>query len=315
MALLYNYTYLNANGYLNRFRAALKAPMLDRATLTKILKIFNENHKYEFNHFIVAPEGGDAKCLYSKKILNMILGIDDTGYQRVDPKFNKMLDEVRRIFYGIEEKEIMGQRPVRKQQYEPIDYSSPEEDMGYVSNQLANLEEAFMNREPQYKKIIDLTYSVVPPQEEGDDTTYIVKKFQDYDYGYYTDFNEECNFDDLVYYFGRDIANAILDGKGERDKDGNFVLDFDKEKSIDITDVNAVNEYAKWQYGTVNDFRVAGYLLTDGSLLDFSGGETGRQYGTRGLDHRNISINGIDMNKFIALGNIRLMPEMPGCLV
>ena len=242
----------------------------------------------------------------------MILGIDDTGYQRVNPKFNKMLDEVRRIFDGIEEKEIMGQRPVRKQQYEPIDYSSPEEDMGYVSNQLANLEEAFVNREPQYKKIIDLTYSVIPPQEEGDDITYVVKKFQDYDYGYYTDFNEECNFDDLVYYFGRDIANAILDGKGERDKDGNFVLDFDKEKSIDITDVNAVNEYAKWQYGTVNDFRVAGYLLTDGSLLDFSGGETGRQYGTRGLDHRNISINGIDMNKFIALGNIRLMPEMPG---
>ena len=312
MALLYNYTYLNANGYLNRFRAALKAPMLDRATLTKILKIFNENHKYEFNHFIVAPEGGGSKCLYSKKILNMILGIDDTGYQRVDPKFNKMLDEVRRIFDGIEEKEIMGQRPVRKQQYEPIDYSSPEEDMGYVSNQLANLEEAFVNREPQYKKIIDLTYSVIPPQEEGDDITYVVKKFQDYDYGYYTDFNEECNFDDLVYYFGRDIANAILDGKGERDKDGNFVLDFDKEKSIDITDVNAVNEYAKWQYGTVNDFRAAGYLLTDGSLLDFSGGETGRQYGTRVLDHRNISINGIDMNKFIALGNIRLMPEMPG---
>ena len=203
--------------------------------------------------------------------------------------------------------------------------------MGYVSNQLSNLEEgkkrriivtesqmekimeySFGNREPKYKKLLNVTYSIVPPQEEGDDVTYIIRKFEDYEDGYYTDVDEECNFDDLIYYFGRDIANAILDGKGERDQEGNYVLDLDKEKTIDTSDVNAVNEYAKWQYGTTYDFRIAGYLLTDGSMLDFSGGGTGRQYGSRGLDHRNMSINGVDMNKFIALGNIRLMPEMPG---
>ena len=144
MALLYKYTYLNANGYLDRFRQALNAPMLDRATLTKILKIFDSRHKYDFNHFIVAPEGGGPKCMYSKQILNMILGIDETGYQRVDPKFNTLLNEVKDIFGGIEEKEIMGERPAPKREYEPTDNSSPEENMDYVSAQLANLEEKKM---------------------------------------------------------------------------------------------------------------------------------------------------------------------------
>lgn len=145
MALLYDYTYLNANGYLNRFRTALNAPLLDRATLTKLLKIFDSRHKYDFNRFIVA-DGNGNKCLYAKKTLNMILGIDETGYQRVNPKQNRYLDELKDILAGIEEKEIMGERPAVRKEYEPIDYSSPEEDMGYVSNQLANLEENMKGR-------------------------------------------------------------------------------------------------------------------------------------------------------------------------
>ncbi len=140
MALLYDYTYLNANGYLNKFRTALNAPLLDRATLTKLLKIFDSRHKYDFNRFIVA-DGNGNKCLYAKRTLNMILGIDETGYQRVNPKQNRYLDELKDILAGIEEKEIMGERPAVKKEYEPVDYSSPEENMDYMSAKLANLEE------------------------------------------------------------------------------------------------------------------------------------------------------------------------------
>ena len=73
-------------------------------------------------------------------------------------------------------------------------------------------------------------------------------------------------------------------------------------------------------FGTTGNFRVAGYLLTDGKLLDFSGkhwGDTTSRM--RQVDHRDVSEvlnrgnNGIDdMVDMIGNGNIRLMPEVGG---
>jgi hypothetical protein len=131
MGLLYNYTYLNANGYLQKFRNALGAPLLDRATLTKILKIFNDRHKLV--RFIVPAEPGGPKCLYYKDTLNAILGIDRTGYGNAAGKSNTLLSELRSILSGIEEKEIMKSQPVKD---EPVDYSSDEEDMQKMSDRL-----------------------------------------------------------------------------------------------------------------------------------------------------------------------------------
>lgn len=131
MGLLYNYTYLNANGYLQKFRNALGAPLLDRATLTKILKIFNDRHKLV--RFIVPAENGAPKCLYYKDTLNAILGIDRTGFGNAAGKSNTLLSELRGILSGIEEKEIMKTRPVKD---EPADYSNDEEDMQKMSDLL-----------------------------------------------------------------------------------------------------------------------------------------------------------------------------------
>lgn len=73
-------------------------------------------------------------------------------------------------------------------------------------------------------------------------------------------------------------------------------------------------------FGTTGNFRVAGYLLTDGKLLDFSGkhwGDTTSR--TRQVDHRDVQEvlergnNGFaDMVDMIGSGNIRLMPEIGG---
>lgn len=73
-------------------------------------------------------------------------------------------------------------------------------------------------------------------------------------------------------------------------------------------------------FGTTGNFRVAGYLLTDGKLLDFSGkhwGDTTSR--SRQVDHRDVQEvlgrgnNGIaDMVDMIGSGNIRLMPEVGG---
>ena len=75
---------------------------------------------------------------------------------------------------------------------------------------------------------------------------------------------------------------------------------------------------AKRELGTTGDIREAGYILTDGSLLDLSGKREGGQPGTRSFDHREIGrVTGLDptneytsstpdMQKFMSLGHIRM---------
>ena len=77
---------------------------------------------------------------------------------------------------------------------------------------------------------------------------------------------------------------------------------------------------AKKEFGTTTNFSEAGYLLRDGSMLDFSGKREGGPAGVRYMDHREISrvfeqtgdnsqYGGMTqyMDAFINEGNIRLM--------
>ena len=74
-------------------------------------------------------------------------------------------------------------------------------------------------------------------------------------------------------------------------------------------------------FGTTNNYEVAGYMLKNGKMLDFSGKHWGDDYSTsRQVDHRDIQEvldgrgnNGVDaMIDMISDGNIRLMPEAGG---
>ena len=67
-------------------------------------------------------------------------------------------------------------------------------------------------------------------------------------------------------------------------------------------------------FKTTANFNEAGYLLPDGKLLNFSGGERNHRY----RDHREIgeiyeATNGVKaLNRFMRDGNIRIMAESPG---
>ena len=80
---------------------------------------------------------------------------------------------------------------------------------------------------------------------------------------------------------------------------------------------------AKAHYGVTNNFNAAGYMLPDGSLLDFSEANDGGNPNERSLDHRDIE--GIIMDEgteyesrwmyiadFLNEGAIRLLPESAG---
>lgn len=164
---------------------------------------------------------------------------------------------------------------------------------------------------PEYGKIVNIYYK--PIKGEDGDITYFVKQFYTLDDGYYTNFDTEYTADDLSYYFGEEVATDMINCNGTRNDsimDGGIFINYDKEPEIDVTDVNAVNAYAKEQYGTTYNFKHAGYLLTTGELLDFAGGAS--PLDPRGIDRHNININGLDLYGFIALGNIRITPENPG---
>ena len=102
----------------------------------------------------------------------------------------------------------------------------------------------------------------------------------------------------------------------ESARDG--VLNSDRYEVIDIPfDMYSTMEK---HFGTTKNFDVAGYMLRDGKMLDFSGKHWGDTTSTfRQVDHRDIqevledNHNGVQaMVSMISNGNIRLMPEVGG---
>ena len=85
----------------------------------------------------------------------------------------------------------------------------------------------------------------------------------------------------------------------------------------------ALFDNAKQHYGLTNNFNAAGYMLPDGSLLDFSEANDGGDPNQRSLDHRDIEGIIMDEGKeydsrwmyiadFMNEGAIRLLPEHAG---
>lgn len=70
-------------------------------------------------------------------------------------------------------------------------------------------------------------------------------------------------------------------------------------------------------FGTTSDFREAGYILPDGTLLDFSEKKNGGLPGMRTMDHREVAEilclpQTEALIEFMNAGCIRVMPESPG---
>nr|MBR6100729.1 hypothetical protein [bacterium] len=120
--------------------------------------------------------------------------------------------------------------------------------------------------------------------------------------------NAEKNKLEKKYY---DVINKYL----EEVDNTSFSLSEKSQRAVD-------------ELGTTNDLREAGYLLSNGQYLDFSGKKQGGPSGTRTMDHREISQIYTDeeydaaekknpnlgsataiMQDFEDDGNIRLMPE------
>lgn len=129
---LFQYTHLNANGYLKKFRKALNLPNLSLSMLVALLKTYEK--KYKENGFITTNKDG-IKCLYNKEILNKILGMSNDGYFYLKPEQNHYLKRLHGIIDEWDRNEIeKGQKSQGIENIPP--YENDEEDMQKMSDKL-----------------------------------------------------------------------------------------------------------------------------------------------------------------------------------
>ena len=118
---------------------------------------------------------------------------------------------------------------------------------------------------------------------------------------------------------GQDAPARRGASKGSIRDSGENVKKYSLEPTEEAKDtVKRAEEY----FGTTYKIKEAGYITTDGKMLDFSGRHEGANGGYRTVDHREIGdalgeeYGGEDysgaMVRFIGEGNIRVSPEMGG---
>lgn len=145
---LFNYTYLNANGYLKKFQNALNLPGLTISLLAALLKTYNKQTKLQ--GFIVNNKQGKP-CLYYKATLNKILGMTNDGHFYMKPEQNPNIQMLHRI---IDEWDMKAIEKENQPHYDISSYQNDDENMQKVSDKLIqndNYEE--MDESKKGKKI------------------------------------------------------------------------------------------------------------------------------------------------------------------
>jgi SAM-dependent methyltransferase len=86
-----------------------------------------------------------------------------------------------------------------------------------------------------------------------------------------------------------------------------------KMAGVSFQIAEAAFDSAKERMGTTQDLKEAGYILPDGTMLDFSGKRQGGISGVRYIDHRDIDFDGVEteeqwsgMVQFMGMGAIRI---------
>ena len=151
---------------------------------------------------------------------------------------------------------------------------------------------------------------------------------------YQNDYNEEKKNlvadkykDQIKFYNGEWINRKLIEEKGidfDKVEIGDYIDFFEESKRKQRPEYNPeIDKIAKEYFGTTNVINEAGYILRDGSKLDFSGKKDGGTPNRRNYDHREIvdafieneQYEDIGFNEFIDNGAIRFMPESKSMLI
>lgn len=127
---------------------------------------------------------------------------------------------------------------------------------------------------------------------------------------------DASRFRDIAEAGAEEARGVESESEGESESGGSFSRDINQDRAEE--NVKTAEAY----FGTTYRISEAGYLLTDGKMLDFSGRHEGGPGGYRTVDHRDIKdALGDDYGgdgysdgliQFMREGNVRLMPEDGG---
>lgn len=112
--------------------------------------------------------------------------------------------------------------------------------------------------------------------------------------------------DEIIDYFGEETLEAMKAGKGRQVSPAYRLLDVSRtEETPGLDNMDAINAYLKKIVPTTANWRVCGWILTDGTMLSYE------VDGTRGQDHNQYitKIDGLDKFEFVKMGAIRCYPE------
>ena len=119
----------------------------------------------------------------------------------------------------------------------------------------------------------------------------------------------------------RDSLREALEKSRKKAEEDRVSEAVEKErKAIEESGLSEADYFRKQavkEFGYTPYFYDAGYIVTNGKMLNFSG-EKGKHYGSRGQDHRAIETIYANtertdaLNRFVNEGNIRIVPESPG---
>ena len=141
----------------------------------------------------------------------------------------------------------------------------------------------------------------------------------------------EATLDDFQAWTENSGYKAMLDRKGQLEKEIRMLydrwekardnrLEQEEKEALEKSGFSENEHFGKQAvkvFGYTPYFYDAGYIMSNGKMLNFSG-EKGKHRGSRGQDHRAIgqifatTQNSAAMTRFMNYGNIRIMGESPG---
>lgn len=116
--------------------------------------------------------------------------------------------------------------------------------------------------------------------------------------------NKAQKYADKIRYYN----NAYETYKAQQEAINSLLMG----NETDARSTQQIVDEAEKHFGVTNNFKETAYIDINGNQIDFSGKHEGGPSGERTLDHRQINEIDIDMDSFISIGNIRILPEGGG---
>ena len=183
-----------------------------------------------------------------------------------------------------------------------------------------------LNKKPLKKPEVKKYYHFKGNVKKGDDTIPIIADAEQligepdttplkvHLYNFYDKKFSPILNDNTSVKSGENYINSITDNLDNINPSNNLY-----EKIIDNYNPE-IEKLAKDYFGLTDNVKEAGYILNDGSLLDFSGKKFGGSANSRSIDHREVvdafldnpnNINNLEIgfDEFIDNGAVRYMPE------